>query len=95
MVGEEKMREQNINKIVEVLKGMFTEEMEITTPVVIKNNGVELQSVNIRKPDSNISPTIYIDNMLEDIENGEQTVEDVVEVAKKVKLDTIYFMKGK
>lgn len=67
---------------------------------VVKNNGVVLSGLTVMQDDSNISPTIYLNNYYEAYESGEATlgmvVSDVMDAYNKNKvnrrLDMRYFL---
>lgn len=67
---------------------------------VMKNNGVVLSGLTVMQEDSNISPTIYLNNYYEEYENGQTTlgyiINDVMDVYNKNrvnrKLDMRYFL---
>jgi len=67
---------------------------------VIKNNGVVLSGLTVMQDDSNISPTIYLNNYYEAYENGQATlgmvINDVMDIYNKNKvnrtLDMEYFL---
>lgn len=67
---------------------------------VMKNNGVILSGLTVMQDDSNISPTIYLNNYYEAYENGQTTlgmvINDVMDVYNKNrvnrKLDMRYFL---
>lgn len=67
---------------------------------VMKNNGVVLSGLTVMQEDSNISPTIYLNNYYEAYENGQTTlgfiINDVMDVYNKNrvnrKLDMRYFL---
>lgn len=67
---------------------------------VMKNNGVVLCGLTVMQDDSNISPTIYLNNYYEAYENGQATlgmvINDVMDVYNKNKvnrkLDMRYFL---
>ena len=67
---------------------------------VMKNNGVILSGLTVMQDDSNISPTIYLNNYYEAYENGKATlgmvINDVMDVYNKNKvnrkLDMQYFL---
>ncbi len=67
---------------------------------VMKNNGVVLSGLTVMQDDSNISPTIYLNNYYEAYENGQATlamvINDVMDVYNKNKvnrkLDMRYFL---
>ncbi len=67
---------------------------------VMKNNGVILSGLTVMQDDSNISPTIYLDNYYEAYENGDATlgmvINDVMDAYNKNKvnrqLDMRYFL---
>lgn len=46
------------------------EEADIEIKQVLKNNDTMLDGITIRTPDSNMSPTIYLNNFYEEYENG-------------------------
>lgn len=58
---------------------------------VIKNNGVVLSGLTLMQDDSNISPTIYLNNYYEDYENGEATlgmvINDVIDMYDRNKVN--------
>lgn len=54
------MKEAMVERLVEAVKGIAGEGYEVKSTVVKKNNGVELDAVNIRKAGENVVPTIYI-----------------------------------
>ena len=58
---------------------------------VMKNNGVILSGITLMQDDSNISPTIYLNNYYEDYENGETTlgmvINDVIDVYNRNKVN--------
>lgn len=45
---------------------------------VMKNNGVVLSGITLMQEDSNISPTIYLNNYYEAYENGQTTIKMIV-----------------
>ena len=67
---------------------------------VMKNNGVILSGLTVMQDDSNISPTIYLNNYYEAYESGQATlgmvINDVMDVYNKNKvnrkLDMRYFL---
>lgn len=67
-------------KIKEILERNFKAEGKILLQKVRKNNGVLLDSIIIQMPNSNISPTIYLDGFYELYKNGM----DVEEVAVRI-----------
>lgn len=73
------MRETIINELVEAVKEVAGEGYEVSKNVVKKNNGVELQAVVIRAYGEVVSPTIYVDKFVEDIEKEDVTVAEVAE----------------
>ena len=75
------MREAIVKELVEEVKKIAGEGYLVTTADVKKNNGVELLAVNVRKPEEFVSPTIYVDGYVEEIEKEEMTV---MEAAQRV-----------
>ena len=71
------MREQNIKEIKKVLEGMVEEGTEVSVGYIRKNNGLEFCGVNLHKKGVLLTPTIYIDEKLEDIDYGITTTKEV------------------
>ena len=79
-----------------VVDGLFEsrpeerDSVEIETKEVLKNNGVKLIGLNIREKDSNISPTIYLNDFYRDYEEG-KALDEVIAVIEdmwvKAKID--------
>ena len=69
-----------IKEFSEVIKKELEERTgnEVRIQKVTKNNGVVLHGVNIMKPGTNVLPTLYLEPMLENYNNGESN-EEVVE----------------
>lgn len=67
-------------EIKEILERNFQSEGKIILQKVRKNNGVLLDSLIIQMPDSNISPTIYLDVFYEMYKNGM----DIEEIAVRI-----------
>lgn len=65
-----------VERLVEAVKGIAGEGCEVKSTVVKKNNGVELDAVNIRKAGENVVPTIYIQRELELLEADKITVHE-------------------
>lgn len=65
-----------VERLVEAVKGIAGEGYEVKATVVKKNNGVELDAVNIRKAGENVVPTIYIQRELELLEADKITVHE-------------------
>lgn len=55
------------------------EQYRVRINDVMKNNGVVLSGITMMQDDSNISPTIYLNHLYESYENGEVTLESIVE----------------
>ena len=73
------MREQIIEDIKRELAGIVEEGTEIIVETVVKNNGVQLLGVNLRKAGHAVVPTVYIDEKIEEIEDGAKTAAEVAE----------------
>ena len=57
------------------------EEAEISIQQVVKNNDVVLDGLNIRNPDSNLSPNIYLNPLYEQYQKGRNLDELVSSIA--------------
>lgn len=73
------MRDTIVRELVEAVKEVVGEVYQVRTNEIRKNNGVVLQAVVIREEGESVSPTIYIDKFIEDIEKEEVTVAEVAE----------------
>lgn len=73
------MRNTIVRELVEAVKEVAGEVYQVRTNEVRKNNGVVLQAVVIREEGESVSPAIYIDKFIEDIEKEEVTVAEVAE----------------
>ena len=62
------MRETIVNELVEAVKNIAGEKYHVTTAVVKKNNGVELQAMNIKVPGGVVTSAIYVDDFVDEIE---------------------------
>lgn len=52
------------------------EEVEVTHRVITKNNSIKRNALSIQSSDSVISPQIYIDDTIADIQNGKVTINE-------------------
>lgn len=57
------MKEAMVERLVEAVKGIAGEGYEVKSTVVKKNNGVELDAVNIRKAGENVSALGCMDEL--------------------------------
>lgn len=73
------MRDTIVRELVEAVKEVAGEVYQVRTNEIRENNGVVLQAVVIREEGESVSPTIYIDKFIEDIEKEEVTVAEVAE----------------
>lgn len=77
MAADIKMREEIMDKLAEEVKEAVGVECTVHFRKVKKNNGMVLQGIVIREQGAKISPSIYIDGMLDKIEAGESSLQDV------------------
>ena len=99
MEREDNMKlEQFGNKICGALKEAMGAGYEIAFREVIKNNGVRLHGVIITGKESNVSPTVYIDELYDEYEAGRafgDIVYDIICVyqknAKEINMDMDFF----
>lgn len=75
------MRESIVRELVEAVKKIAGEGYLVEKTEVKKNNGVNLQAVIVREQGEVVSPTIYVDRFVDEIEGKDMTV---TEVAQKV-----------
>lgn len=57
-------------KMKDALQGYYGETVTVSLNEVTKNNGVRLQGISIMEKDRNISPTIYLNSIFEEYEEG-------------------------
>lgn len=81
------MREAILRELVEEVMAVAGEGYEVHSNLVKKNNGVELQAIIVRQPGEVVTPTVYVDKYLEDIENGLATAEEAAKAVFQVYLD--------
>lgn len=55
------------NMLVQTLKDNLSEEFTVTSAIVRKNNNTKHYSISIRKDEEPTVPTLYVDDILEDI----------------------------
>ena len=76
------------------------DEYEIAYKEITKNNGVILRGIIIAKEGSNVSPTIYIDELYDDYEEGRTFGDIIYDIlcayqrnAKEIQMDMDFFTK--
>ena len=72
------MRDAIVRELVEAVKEVAGEGYKVRTNEGRKNNGVVLQEVVIQAEGESVSPTIYIDKFIEDIEKEEASVSEAM-----------------
>lgn len=75
------MREAIVKELVGAVKEMAGNGYSVTAQETTKNNGVKMLGIEIRKPEETIVPRLYVDGIVDRVEDGFMTVEDA---AKKV-----------
>ncbi|MBO5207924.1 MAG: hypothetical protein J6B68_01120 [Lachnospiraceae bacterium] len=90
--------EQFKTKVCSALKEVMGEEYEIAYKEVTKNNGVVLRGIIIAKEGSNVSPTIYIDELYDDYKEGRAFGDIIYDIlcayqrsAKEIQMDMNFF----
>lgn len=90
--------EQFKTKVCSALREVMGEEYEIAYKEITKNNGVILRGIIIAREGSNVSPTIYIDELYEDFEDGRAFGDIIYDIlcayqrnAKEIQLDMEFF----
>ena len=63
----EKIMTEIFNMLVQTLKDNLSEEFTVTSAIVRKNNNTKHYSISIRKDEEPTVPTLYVDDILEDI----------------------------
>lgn len=63
--GKTRRKEKMMEKLVELVKQSIEEECEVTSHVVVKNNGTEKHGIKIAIPGEVASPVVYVDDIFE------------------------------
>lgn len=64
------------NMLVQTLKDNLSEEFTVTSAIVRKNNNTKHYSISIRKDEEPTTPTLYVDDILEDIGDSKISIWD-------------------
>lgn len=64
------------NMLVQTLKDNLSEEFTVTSAIVRKNNNTKHYSISIRKDEEPTVPTLYVDDILEDIGDSKISIWD-------------------
>lgn len=90
--------EQFKERVCNALRESLGDEYEITDREVTKNNGIILNGILINKKGSNVSPTIYIDELYTDYEEGTAFGDIIYDIlcayqrnAKEIHMDMKFF----
>lgn len=75
------MREAIVKELVGAVKEMAGNGYSVTAQETTKNNGVKMLGIEIRKPEETVVPRLYVDGIVDRVEDGFMTDEDA---AKKV-----------
>ena len=74
------MREEIINEVVARTAEIAGEGYEVTQTKVEKNNGVTRRGIVICRVGGVFNPTVYVDDYLQEIEDGTRTVDEVANI---------------
>lgn len=77
-------REKFTEKLVSCLKEILSEDVEVTSTNVIKNNDTKLSGICIKRANSQIGKNIYVDKYYQDYLDGtavEKIVAEVIDIA--------------
>ena len=90
--------EEFADNIAEILRQEIGDGYAVTVTKVIKNNGVSLTGVVIKKESDNVSPTIYLEEAYRQYQNGDSLTKIAEEIkvlyeknAHNIKLDVDFF----
>ncbi len=90
--------EQFKTKVCSALREAMGKEYEIAYKEITKNNGVVLRGIIIVREDSNVSPTIYLDELYEDYQAGRAFGDIIYDIlcvyqrnAKEIQMDMNFF----
>lgn len=90
--------EQFGNKICDMLREAMGTGYEVMFREVTKNNGVRLHGITITGKESNVSPTVYIDELYEEYEAGRAFCDIVYDIlcvykknAREIQMDMGFF----
>ena len=74
--------ESLINRLAELTAKKIQEggeQVDVTHRVVTKNNTVDRHSLSITRTDSNVAPQIYVDDIIDDIQEGRMDIDEAVD----------------
>ena len=72
-----------MEKFKEILKGKITERVtdgEVVFNSMMKNNGLELEAVTIKRTNENITPVLYLESFFKEFESGKSIDDIAVEI---------------
>lgn len=90
-----------IENIKDYLTDYYNDESEVRIQTISKNNNIQLDGLSILDKDSNICPTIYLNDFYSDYENGNKSIQEIIDSiivlhnshkkSKKFSIDISYF----
>lgn len=85
--GKTRRKEKMMEKLVELVKQSIKEECEVTSHVVVKNNGTEKHGIKIAIPGEVASPVVYVDDIFEaKLQIAlEEAAKEVVDICKNAR----------
>ncbi len=91
--------EQFKTQIIKIAEEAIENVEQVTVTKTLKNNGVELDGLNIRTEKCNITPTIYLNNYYKEYQDGrefDEVAQSILETyrlnKKEASIDTSFFM---
>ena len=82
--GESKMRKEMMDRMAGAIKKKFGTECRVQFQDAEKNNGLVVKAVTIREPGMTVSPTVYIDEVLDRLISGgidiRKAAQDIVDI---------------
>ena len=77
-------------QLIECLKEKLSDEFELTIKDTLKNNGVKLRGVVLKRKGKNLAPTVYINSFYEEYIEGEEIAniaDEIINVSLKYALN--------
>ncbi len=93
MMNYEEFKQEVAENIKDYLNESF-ENASVDIKQIVKNNGVELDGLIIRKEDENITPNIYLNGLFEEYNNGkgmDEIMQNIADIREHAGMDSLPF----
>ena len=93
MMNYEEFKQEVADNIKEYLNESF-ENASVDIKQIVKNNGMELDGLIIRKEDENITPNIYLNSLFDEYTNGkgmEEIMQNIADIREHAGMESLPF----